>query len=59
MAVRLSDLVKGKGPLSPRQLEQVRKWVDDDWESHDHDRELVALVERLLATIQGQVKHDP
>ena len=56
MAVRLSDLVKGKGPLSPRQVKRVREWVADDWEMLDHDRNLVALIERLLATIRPKDK---
>ena len=52
MTVRLSDLVKTNKPLSDAQLLLVSEWIEDDWESHDHDRELVALVRRLLATIE-------
>jgi len=52
MAVRLEDLVKGKGRLSDRQLKQVRKWVDDDWESHDFDGNIIKLVVRLLDTCE-------
>ena len=37
--------------LSPRQLEMVQKWLDDDWEAADMPRELVTLVRRLLLTI--------
>ena len=52
MTVRLSDLVKTDKPLSDAQLLLVYEWIGDDWESHDHDRELVMLVKRLLATIE-------
>jgi hypothetical protein len=43
-------LVKRKGPLSDKQLAEARKWLIKDWESHDHDRQLIALAGRLLAT---------
>lgn len=56
MAVRLADLVRGSGPLSKRQLAQVRKWLDEDWESHDVDREAVRLIERLLQTVASRPK---
>jgi len=51
MAVRLSTLVLGKGPMSPRQLKMVRKWLDEDWEARDIDQDAVALIKRLLVTI--------
>lgn len=54
MAVRLADLVRGRGPLSERQLAQVKKWVEDDWESHDVDREAVQLIGRLLDTLESR-----
>jgi hypothetical protein len=53
MAIRLSDLIKGKGALTPKQLKQVQRWIDDDWEVLDLDRELVALIMRLMATIRA------
>lgn len=46
------DLAKGKGPLSPAKLKQIRKWIDDDWESNDIDRDVVKLIGRLLDTIE-------
>ena len=52
MAVRLSMFTKQENvALSPRQLEMVQKWLDDDWEAADMPRELVTLVRRLLLTI--------
>jgi len=45
--------------MSPRQLKLVRKWLDDDWESHDHDRELVRLVGRLLDSCERIGKPRP
>lgn len=50
--VRLETLAKGKGPLTDRQLLQVRRWLDDDWESHDIDRDAVKLIARLLETVK-------
>lgn len=54
MAVRLADLVRRDGPLSERQVAQVRKWLEEDWESHDVDREAVKLIGRLLATVDSK-----
>lgn len=51
--VRLDDLVKKEGPLSAAQLKKVRKWLDEDWESHDVPREAVALIRRLLDTAEA------
>lgn len=59
VAVRLADLVRGKGPLSERQVERVRRWLEEDWESHDHDRELLALVGRLVSTVKSKVRPRP
>lgn len=50
--VRLETLAKGKGPLTDRQLLQARRWIDDDWESHDIDRNAVKLINRLLLTVE-------
>ncbi len=49
--IKLSSLIKSNKPLSKRQLKQIQKWLDDDWESHDYDRDLTQLVQRLLVTI--------
>jgi len=56
MAVKLSTLVRGRGPMTPKQVEQARKWVVEDWESHDYDKELVDLVKRLIDTIQQDAR---
>ena len=50
MTVRVADLVKGMGPLSPRQVSLIKKWLEEDWEAADVDREIVALIARLVAT---------
>ena len=52
--IRLQDLAKGKGPLSAKQILQVRRWLQDDWESHDFDRDLIRLIGRLLDSIRAQ-----
>lgn len=54
MTVRLEDLVRSDRPLSKRQLAQVRKWLEEDWESHDVDRDAVKLIRRLLETVASR-----
>jgi len=44
---------RGKGALSDRQVARVRKWLEADWESHDVDRDAVALIRRLVLTVDG------
>jgi hypothetical protein len=51
VTVRIADLVKRKGPLSPRQVSLLKKWLEEDWEAADVDREIVALISRLVATV--------
>lgn len=41
-------------PLTAKELKQTQQWIDDDWESHDIDREAVCLIRRLLLTIDGK-----
>lgn len=48
----LDTLARGKGPYSPKQLKQVYQWVEDDWESHDHDKQVINIIWRLLHTIK-------
>lgn len=50
--VRVEDLVRRKGPLTERQVKLVKKWIEEDWESHDAPRELVDLMARLVATVE-------
>lgn len=52
--IRLQNLARGKGPLSAKQILQIRKWLQDDWESHDQDRSLVRVIERLVDTVQAR-----
>ncbi|HEY5268550.1 MAG TPA: hypothetical protein VII94_05480 [Candidatus Saccharimonadales bacterium] len=55
--IKLSNLVKRpKSPLSKRQLLLVNKWVDEDWESHDVDREILKLIQRLLLSTKKKMK---
>jgi len=51
MTVRIADLVRKKGPLSPRQVGLLKKWLEEDWEAADVDREIVAIIARLVATV--------
>lgn len=48
---RLETIAKGNGVLSEFKLKQLRKWIDDDWESHDIDRDAIRIIDRLLVTI--------
>jgi hypothetical protein len=55
--ISLSDLTKRpNAPLSSRQLQMVEKWIKEDWESHDMDREVVVLIKRLLLTIDQTIE---
>lgn len=47
----LETIAKGKGVLSESKLKQLRRWIDDDWESCDIDRDAVKVIDRLLVTI--------
>lgn len=51
MAKRIEDFVKRRGPLSERQVDLVREWLAEDWESKDIDSNAVALISRLVDTI--------
>lgn len=54
MTVRLKTLASRKSTMTAKELGQLRKWLDDDWESHDVDRDMVKLVERLSLTLRVQ-----
>lgn len=44
-------------PLTDTQVKQVQQWLDEDWESNDIDRDVVALIQRLVNTcdlLRGQ-----
>jgi len=56
MTVRLSTLAKGTGPLTTKELQQAQDWVDDDWESHDLDKDAIRLIRRLLTTVAQGIK---
>ncbi len=59
MAKYLAEFTKRKGPISTRQLREVRKWLEDDWESHDIDRDATKLIWRLVETIEGMAGSHP
>jgi hypothetical protein len=56
MTAKLSTLAKGADPLTTKELRQAQDWVDDDWESHDIDKDAVRLIRRLLATVAHGIK---
>lgn len=56
MAVNLSTLAKGTDPLTTKELKQAQDWLDDDWESHDIDKDAIRLIRRLLETIAQGIK---
>ena len=55
MAANLCTLARGPvtKPYTKKQLQQIRRWVMDDWESHDMETDLVKVVLRLLNTIES------
>lgn len=51
--ISLADFTKRpNSALTKKQILQVQKWLDADWESCDIDREVIILIKRLLRTIQ-------
>jgi len=58
MAANLCTLARGPAtkPYTKKQLQQIRRWVMDDWESHDMETDLVKVVLRLLNTIESRKK---
>lgn len=54
--VRLSKLAGPVGPMTAREIQQTRDWIEADWESHDIDRDACLLITRLLETIKNGIK---
>lgn len=50
--VHIDTLVRGSGPLTKKQVAASRRWVEEDWQSHDVDREVIVLISRLIATVE-------
>ena len=50
-ACNLSWLASRSGPVTDKQIKQITKWIDDDWESHDVDRDAVRLIRRLVDSL--------
>jgi hypothetical protein len=38
-------------PLTQKELDKLKEWLDEDWESHDISREVIVVIKRLLLTI--------
>jgi len=49
--VSLRWLASRRGPVTARQLTQIKAWLYDDWESHDVDRDAVRLIARLAVAL--------
>lgn len=49
--IYLEDLVKSKKALSIKQVRDVQKWLDADWEANDINGDAVRLIQRLVKTI--------
>jgi hypothetical protein len=55
VTVRLIDLVARKtGPMSDLELKQLEEWIEADWESCDLDRRLIALIVRMIHTVEAR-----
>jgi hypothetical protein len=51
--ISLEDLIKRQDkPLSVIEINQLEKWIEEDWESHDIDRQVMFLIKRLLLTLR-------
>ncbi len=50
-APSLAWLASRSGLVTARQLEQIQRWLDADWEAHDIDRDAVRLIARLVKTM--------
>lgn len=51
--VTLRYLARRRGPMTARQIEQTRAWLDADWESHDAlDPDARRLMRRLLDALK-------
>lgn len=53
-APTLKYLASRSGPVDAKQREQIRAWLDDDWESHDIDWDAVRLIRRLLDALEAK-----
>ena len=42
---------KPDSPLTEKQLDKIKEWLEEDWESHDISREVIVVIKRLLLTI--------
>ena len=54
MSARVASLrwlASRKGPVTAKQIAQIKAWIDADWESHDVDRDERRLIERLAADL--------
>ena len=49
--VSLRWLASRRGPLTSRQLAQIKAWIAADWESHDIDRDAKKLIQRLAVEL--------
>lgn len=47
---------RSKGALSEEDLNHLQAWLDEDWEAHDYDHEMITLVSRLLVTARRNIK---
>ena len=54
MTVSLADLVRREGPLSARQVALLKRWLEEDWEAADVDREVLKIIRRLVATVDRE-----
>lgn len=52
----LEKLARKKGPLTKKQIKEIQRWIDADWESHDQPRDMVKLVQRLVDTCNKLVE---
>lgn len=54
----LSWLASRAGVVTDTQIEQITKWLDDDWESHDVEQDAVRLIRRLVDSLRDAYAAD-
>lgn len=50
----LRGLANRRGRVDDRELAAIRRWLDDDWESHDVDMDAIRLIRRLVDELEGR-----
>lgn len=53
----LRTLASRRGRVTAAELRSIRRWLDEDWESRDVDRDAVRLIRRLADELETMVEY--